>query len=103
VTFRLCEDSAGVGPPRRWCRGLPSEVAETLAEVAMIEVGSDYWQRAGILRAKVLAKRRRARLGDALIAQSCIDQGIPLITRDRDFCTFAQAAGLGLVLGSGRN
>jgi predicted nucleic acid-binding protein len=82
---------------------LPSDVAESLAEVPMIEVGSDYWQRAGILRAKVLAKRRRARLGDALIAQSCIDLGIPLITRDRDFRTFAEAAGLAIVLGSGRN
>jgi predicted nucleic acid-binding protein len=82
---------------------LPSDVAETLAEVPMIEVGSDYWQRAGILRAKVLAKRRRARLGDALIAQSCLDQAIPLITRDRDFRTFAEAAGLDIVLGSGKN
>ena len=36
---------------------------------------------AGELRAKVLAKRRKARLGDALIAQSCIDRGIPLLTR----------------------
>ena len=29
---------------------LPSDVAETLAEVPMIEIGSDYWQRAGVLR-----------------------------------------------------
>ena len=62
-----------------------------------------YWQRAGELRAKVLAKRRKARLGDALIAQSCIDRGVPLLTRDRDFRTFAEAAGLDLVLGSGRD
>ena len=52
------------------------------------------WQRAGALRAKALAKRRKARLGDALIAQSCIDRGIPLLTRDRDFRAFADAAGL---------
>jgi putative intracellular protease/amidase len=43
------------------------------------------------LRAKVLAKRRKARLGDALIAQSCIDRGIPLLTRDRDFRAFTEA------------
>ncbi len=77
---------------------LPSSVAETLSDVPLIEIGPGYWQRAGILRAKVLAKRRKARLGDALIAQSCIDHGIPLITRDRDFRTFAEAAGLDLVL-----
>ena len=82
---------------------LPAGVAKTLSEVPLIEIESGFWQRAGMLRAKVLAKRpsRRARLGDALIAQSCIDRGIPLLTRDRDFRAFAQAAGLDLVLGSG--
>ncbi len=80
---------------------LPSGVAETLAEVPLIEIGPGYWQRAGGLRARVLAKSRKARLGDALIAQSCIDRGIPLITRDRDFRAFAETAGLDLVLGAG--
>ena len=78
---------------------LSSRVAKTLSEVPLIEIGPDDWQRAGALRAKVLAKRRKARLGDALIAQSCIDRGIPLITRDRDFRAFAEAAGLDLVIG----
>ena len=82
---------------------LPSKVAGTLAEVPMIEVGEGYWQRAGILRAKAIAKRRKARLGDALIAQTCIDRGIPLLTRDRDFRAFADAAGLDLVLEVGTN
>jgi len=80
---------------------LPSGVAETLSDVPLIEIGPGYWQRAGVLRAKALARRRKARLGDALIAQSCIDQGIPLLTRDRDFRGFAEAAGLDLVLGFG--
>ena len=80
---------------------LPSGVAETLSEVPLIEIESGYWQRAGTLRARALAKRRKARLGNALIAQSCIDRGIPLLTRDRDFRAFAEAAGLDLVLGSG--
>jgi len=78
---------------------LPPAVAEMLADVPMIEIGPGYWERAGLLRAKVLAKRRRARLGDALIAQSCIDRGIPLLTRDRDFRIFGNAAGLDLALG----
>jgi hypothetical protein len=78
--------------------GLASDVAETLAEVPLIEVEPGYWQRAGTLRAKVLSKRRKARLGDALIAQTCIDGGIPLLTRDKDFRAFAEAARLNLVL-----
>jgi predicted nucleic acid-binding protein len=81
---------------------LSSGVAETLAEVPLIESASGYWERAGRLRAKVLGKRRKARLGDALIAQSCIDGGLPLLTRDRDFRAFAEAADLDLALGSTR-
>jgi predicted nucleic acid-binding protein len=72
---------------------LPPEIARTLSEMPL-EIQTDYWQRAGRLRAKVLAKRRKARLGDALIAQSCMDNGISLLTRDRDFRAFAQLAGL---------
>ena len=79
---------------------LSAEVSQTLSELPLIEVRPGYWQRAGELRARVLAKRRKARLGDALIAQSCIDHGIPLLTRDRDFRAFADAAGLGLLIGS---
>jgi len=47
----------------------------------------------------MMAKRRKARLGDALIAQRCIDRGIPLLTRDRDFRAFAEAQGLDIVIG----
>jgi predicted nucleic acid-binding protein len=79
---------------------LPVGVAKTLSEIPLIEIESGFWQRAGVLRAKVFGKRRKARLGDALIAQSCIDRGIPLLTRDRDLRAFAEAAGLDLVLGS---
>jgi len=78
--------------------GLSSAVAETLLEVPMVKLEPDYWQKAGVLRAKVLAKRSRARLGDALIAQSCIDGRIPLVTRDKDFQSFVEADKLTLLL-----
>jgi predicted nucleic acid-binding protein len=79
---------------------LSSVVGGTISELPLIEVTAGYWERAGALRAKVLARRRKARLGDALIAQSCLDRGIPLLTRDRDFRAFAEAAGLDLVITS---
>jgi len=78
---------------------LPADVTAVLSEVPVVEIGSGYWQRAGLLRSKVLAKGRKARLGDALIAQSCIDQGIPLLTRDADFRAFAEVAELKLAPG----
>ena len=80
---------------------LPSEVGETLSEVPMIDIEPGYWYRAGALRAKALAEQRKARLGDALIAQTCIDRGISLLTRDRNFRAFGEAAALDLVLGIG--
>jgi predicted nucleic acid-binding protein len=80
---------------------LPSTVAATLSDLPLMDISPGYWERAGRLRAKVLAKRHKARLGDALIAQSCIDAGLSLITRDRDFRAFAESAGLNLVLDSG--
>jgi predicted nucleic acid-binding protein len=78
---------------------LAGEVCRDLLEIPQIELKSGYWQRAGLLRSKVIAKRRKARLGDALIAQSCLDEKIALLTRDRDFRAFAEAAELSFVIG----
>lgn len=78
---------------------LPEDVIRILSEVPIVDIGSGYWERAGVLRSRVLAKGRKARLGDALIAQSCIDQGIPLLTQDQDFRAFAEVASLELAPG----
>ena len=78
---------------------LSASVARILSDVPLIESEPGYWQRAGKLRARVLAQKRKARLGDALIAQSCIDARVLLISRDRDFRAFAQAAALDLLVG----
>ena len=75
-----------------------TELSNTLSELPLIEIQPGFWRRAGALRASVLAKRRKARLGDSLIAQSCLDAGIPLLTRDRDFRAFAEAASLDILL-----
>lgn len=78
---------------------LSASVARTLSDLPLIDIRLGYWQRAGRLRARVLAQHRKARLGDALIAQSCIDGGASLITRDRDFRAFVEGAGLKLIFG----
>lgn len=76
---------------------LSSEVSRLLSELPLIEIQPAFWNRAGALRATVLAKRRKARLGDSLIAQSCLDAGIPLLTRDHDFRAFAEAVSLDIL------
>ena len=79
---------------------LPSDVRATLSELPLLQIADGFWGRAGELRATVLRGRRKARLGDALIAQACLDNGVPLVTRDWDFRAFADAAGLDLVVES---
>jgi hypothetical protein len=77
---------------------LPRAVAELLAQLPVLAPEPGFWERAGRLRAKLAARRRRARLADALIAQSCLDHGVRLVTRDADFRHFARLGGLRLAL-----
>jgi predicted nucleic acid-binding protein len=61
----------------------------------VIDLTDGYWVRAGEMRAGLLRMERKAKLGDALIAQCCLDYDVPLITYDDDFDNFVD---LGLKL-----
>ncbi|MBT8468026.1 MAG: PIN domain-containing protein, partial [Deltaproteobacteria bacterium] len=63
-----------------------------------LEPHEGYWDRAGRLRAKLIAQRRRARLADSLIAQVCIDYEVRLVTRDDDFLHFSKLGRLRLAI-----
>ena len=73
---------------------LGNDVARIFEQIAVLELRDGYWQRAGRLRARIAARGLRARLADSLIAQSCIDHGVALVTRDGDFRHFARFGGL---------
>jgi predicted nucleic acid-binding protein len=75
---------------------LTSDVEEQLCDVPLVPVEEGFWRRAGKCRAALLTRGRRARLGDALIAQGCIDGGVSLVTRDRDFRAFEEGSKLTL-------
>jgi len=77
--------------------GLGRDVKLLFVRLPILEVTEGYWERAGLLRAKVIGQGRRAPLADTLIAQSCLDHDVALVTRDADFRTFVRAAGLRLV------
>lgn len=70
--------------------GVSAEVLHLVGIVPQLELLPEYWERAGRLRAGVVASGRRARTADVLIAQSCIDHDIPLITADTDFRHFVR-------------
>jgi predicted nucleic acid-binding protein len=75
---------------------LPPNHRAIAMALPLLELLPDYWLRAGEVRAKLLAKGLRARLADSLIAQSCIDHSVMLITRDNDFRHFVKHGGLKL-------
>lgn len=77
--------------------GMSRSVRSLLAGLPMLDIEAGYWERAGVLRASVLKQRKKARIADALIAQSCLDQATPLVTRDRNVRHFAAAASLSLL------
>ena len=77
---------------------LPVAVLELLRQLPLLAVSDGYWERAGVLRGRVIAGGRRAPLADALIAQSCLDHDVPLVTRDRDFRHFERVSRLKLSL-----
>jgi predicted nucleic acid-binding protein len=56
-----------------------------------MKIREGYWKRAGELRSDTLSDGHKAKLADVLIAQSCIDHDIPLITYDADFRHFTRA------------
>lgn len=74
----------------------PTGEAFVLA-IPRLEITSGYWERAGKLRQKLLRLGHRAKIADSLIAQSCLDHDVPLVTRDKDFQAFRKYAGLRLL------
>jgi len=76
--------------------GLAPAAQHLILSIPRLTILDGFWERAGLLRAECKARRVRANLADVLIAQSCIDHDIPLITYDRDFRHF-QDAGLILI------
>ena len=76
--------------------GLQSSFEELIRAMPVLAIHVGFWERAAATRAQILSRRLRARLADSLITQCCIDHGLPLITRDRDFEHFAKLSGLEL-------
>ena len=74
----------------------PAAEAFVLA-IPRLEITSGYWERAGKMRQKLLRLGHRPKIADSLIAQSCLDHDIPLVTRDQDFQAFRKYAGLKLL------
>lgn len=73
-----------------------SGVEPLIDHLQTVEITEGYWARAGRLRASVRRTGRKAALGDALLAQACLDADLPLLTADSDFKVFTQFSNLRL-------
>ena len=67
------------------------DVAAFISALVAAPFKEGYWQRSGELRARVRKLGLKAALGDALIAQTAIDHGWPLLTSDADFKHYLRA------------
>ncbi len=76
---------------------LSRSITALFGQLPLLEVMDGYWELAGLLLAAISRAGRRAPLADSLIAQSCMDHQVALITRDADFRYFVRSAGLRLV------
>jgi predicted nucleic acid-binding protein len=75
---------------------LRTDVRAVFLALPLLDIVDGYWERAGLLRARALARGRRARLADTLVTQSCLDHDVELVTRDSDFGYLSRLAGLRL-------
>jgi predicted nucleic acid-binding protein len=75
-----------------------ADMVEAVCSFPILTIEENYWRRVGETRRVLLAHKLKAHLPDALIAQSCIDHEVPLLTRDPDFAHYAKHCGLKLVM-----
>jgi predicted nucleic acid-binding protein len=80
---------------------LPQALEEIVLQIPTLGLAAGFWERAGRLRARVAEAGHKAKLAETLIAQSCLDHDVALVTRDRDFSHFA-VEGLQLLLAGRR-
>ncbi len=75
---------------------ITDDTVTLIKSLPRIDLTPGFWERAGEMRRQILKKKLKSRTADCLIAQSCIDAGVPLIAVDSDFRHY-QSFGLKLV------
>jgi predicted nucleic acid-binding protein len=70
---------------------LPPKLEKIVLQIPALELTAGFWERAGRLRSRVIRHGHKAKLADTLIAQSCVDHDVALVTRDGDFRHFVPA------------
>src|SRR5688500_11031786 len=61
---------------------LPEAFREKILSLPALPILEGYWERVGELRASIISRGRKAKSGDSLISQVCLDHEALLIERD---------------------
>ncbi len=64
---------------------LDLHTAELFSRIPKADLTAGFWERAAVLRKRILQRKFKAKSIDILIAQCCLDHQIPLLTTDNDF------------------
>ncbi|MBI3597874.1 MAG: PIN domain-containing protein [Nitrospirae bacterium] len=68
--------------------GLTQTAETAILTLPQLNLWIGFWERAAIMRRKLLQRGQKARSMDCMIAQNCIDHDIALITTDTDYRHF---------------
>ena len=72
-------------------------VEKALLEMPFASPSPDFWKDTGKLRRQLAKQGVNATLADCLVAQSCLEQDLPLLTRDKGIKKFSEKIGLALI------
>lgn len=78
-------------------RHLSTEIRDVILALPQLPIKTGYWQRVGDARSTLINAGKKARLADTMIALSCLDHDVALITRDGDYRHFANHFSLRLL------
>lgn len=73
---------------------LPKKTEKYLLALPRIEIGTEFFERAGFLRRQIYAKGKGVSIADIYIAQACIDAEISLLTIDQDLLMISEQSDL---------
>lgn len=73
------------------------EAEKALLEMPFAVPSPDFWRDTGKLRRHLAKQGMNATLADCLVVQSCLEQDLPLLTRDQGIKKFSAKAGLRMI------
>jgi predicted nucleic acid-binding protein len=76
---------------------IPASVEKALSEMEFAGASDNFWVEAGRLRRRLAKQGFNASLADCLVAQSCLEHDLPLLTRDQGIRKFGPKIGLTLI------